>query len=62
MFLVLKEKPQNFIDHQKLHFGCYWRLITFFLVFKNTASIVFKAKQNKNIPKNLFLKGFYLKT
>ena len=62
MFLVLKEKPQNFIDHRKTPFWLLLAVNYFSCVFKNTASIVFKAKQNKNITKNLFLKGFYLKT
>ena len=53
--VFLKTHQKKVIDRQKHHFGCFLRLITFFLcVFKNTdqnnicLSIVFKAKTEKN--------------
>ena len=56
---IFENALKKVIDRQKLHFGCFWRLITFFVDFKYTdqnsicVSIVFKAKTEKNEEKKL---------
>ena len=62
---VFLKTQKKIIDHQKRHFGRFWRLITFFGVFKNTdqknscASIVFKAKTKEKYEENFFLQFLF---